>query len=332
VTSWRAARLVGSGAAVALAAAAAMLAWPASSVVDGLSMAPGLMPGDVVTTGWLPIADRMRRPRRFDRWIVAAPGGDPAVKRIAGLPGEAVAIRGGDLIVDGEVALKPPEVLAELAVPVMLPLDVGDRYAGLPADQVVDDVAFAREVNRPLEVVHDVGIVALVQTASESSRATVTLSGLTLHWRLPPRSAIRVIAGRLDGHLVAVAWRDRDSTASAPRRSGLPERVPPAWSFTAPCRGDAPGASGPECRLTVDGAARIERADAWRDVHLRPAGDGLTAWQLDDASYVVLGDFPTGSIDSRHWGPLPAQAIRRRITGTATGHATTIPDQQDRSP
>ncbi len=306
-----------------------MLAWPASSVVDGLSMAPGLMPGDVVTTGWLPIADGMRRPGRFDRWIVAAPGGEPAVKRIAGLPGEAVVIRGGDLIVDSEIALKPPEVLAELAVPVMLPLDTGDRHAGLPADEMVDDVAFAHEVNRPLEVVRDVGIVALVQTATESSRTAVRLSGLTLHWRLPPQSAIRVIAGRLDGHLVAVAWRDGDPAASATRRSGLPERVPPAWSFTAPCRGDDLESSVAECRLTVDGAARIERATAWRDVHLRPAGDGLTAWQLDDASYVVLGDFPTGSIDSRQWGPLPAHAIRRRITRTATGRASTIPDQHE---
>jgi hypothetical protein len=48
-------------------------------------------------------------------------------------------------------------------------------------------------------------------------------------------------------------------------------------------------------------------------VHLRPAADGVASWQLDADSWLVLGDFPTGSIDSRRWGPLPTAAFRCRI-------------------
>ena len=52
-------RRAGAVAIIALLAAAVMLAVrPVRYEVDGLSMAPGLIPGDTVATDWLPLADR----------------------------------------------------------------------------------------------------------------------------------------------------------------------------------------------------------------------------------------------------------------------------------
>ena len=310
MTLRRAAVVVGAAAAVAVAA---FLARPLRFVVDGLSMAPGLMPGDVVQTGWLPLADRRRTPRRFERWVVTPPDGGAAVKRIAGLPGEDVAIRDGDVVVDGAPVLKGPAVLAGMAVPLPLPIDVATSRVSLPPDEVLDDVAFAREVNRPLETVRDVGLVALVTTGTAASRVRLTLEGTAVTWRLPAVAHVWLIAGRLDRHLVAVAWRDRTAAPAEDRRSGLPRRVPDAWSFAAPCPDDFLHASPPRCTVATDGDARIERVAAWRDVHLRVPADGTASWRLDATSYLMLGDFPTGSIDSRHWGPLNATAVRCRL-------------------
>lgn len=294
-------------------AVAALLARPQRFVVDGLSMAPGLMPDDVVATGWLPMADRLLAPRRFERWVVAPPEGGAAVKRIAGLPGEAVAIRDGDLVVDGAVVLKRPAVLAGLAVLPPLSLDATESRASLPPDEVLDDVPFAREVNRSLEPVGDVGLVARLETGVEASRVRLTLEGTTVTWRLPAAAHVWLIAGRLDGRLVAVAWRDREHGHPGGRCVGFPRRVPDAWSFIAPCPDGSRHTSPPRCTVATDDGARIGWIAAWRDVHLRPAADGTASWTLDEATYVMLGDFPTGSVDSRHWGPVGRTALKRRV-------------------
>jgi len=307
------ARGAAAGIAFLGVALAAWLASPARFVVDGLSMAPGLMPGDLVSTGWLAAADRLRPPARFERWLVEAPDGLRAVKRVAGLPGDEVAFRDGDLVVDGTTVLKPPAALAGMAVPLADAIHARDGHATLPAAEVLDDVAFAREVNRPLERVRDTGLVALVATGSAGSRLRATVDGATIQWRLPVAAGVRVIAGRLDGRIVAVAWRDDAAHATADRRSGLPARVPETWSVAAERADGAADDAATRCGLAVEGDARIAHAAGWRDVHVRPAADGVASWRLDAASCLVLGDFPTGSVDSRQWGPLPTTALVSRI-------------------
>ena len=307
-------RRVAATAIVAFAVAvAAVFVRPARYEVEGLSMAPGLMPGDVVATGWMPSANWLRRPRRFDLWTVIPPDGSVALKRIAGLPNEMVEIRDGDLVVDGAVVLKTPRELGDVAIPVPLPLRVGKRHAQLPTAEVLDDDAFAAEVNRPLQPVRDVGLMTLLQTGMQPSQATVVLGDATLRWRLPPQACIRLIAGRLDGHLVAVAWRDRPAGATAVLGPRFPNAVPSAWSFAEPCP-EAPGhVMPPRCEVRVSDTVAIDEVVAWRDVHLRPAFDGTASWRLDGGSHLLLGDFPSGSIDSRTWGPLPAAALRHRV-------------------
>lgn len=301
------------GTALVLLAAAAVLGGPRRYVVDGLSMAPGLMPGDVVATGWLPVVDRFRQPGRFERWIVEAADGGAAIKRVAGLPGEQVSLRDGDLLVDGLAVVKNPAELAEVALPAPLPV-VRDRQSATlsPAD-VLDDVPFATEVNRPLERVADVGIAARISPGPEGCRVRVGLGGGRIVWQLPPGVACRLIAGRLDGRLVAVAWRDRRQPTPDDGRRGLPDRVPAAWQIATPWPRDRAGAADAGVTVTVDAAGMIERIEVWRDVHYRPSGGGPTSWRLGGDAYLMLGDFPTASIDSRAWGPRPRHTLRQRI-------------------
>ena len=303
---------VGAGVGAALA-----LTWVAASadrfVVDGLSMAPGLMPGDVVATGWLPAADHFRQPRRFERWVVETGDGSAAIKRVAGLPGEHVAIHDGDLLVEGVAALKNPALLAEVALPVAAPVAGHPSHARVSPTVVLDDAEFTTEVNRPLEPVADVGILVTIRSGTEGSRVRIACGDARLLWRLPPAGRYRVIAGRLDGRLVAVAWRDREAT-SDDERLALPHRVPAAWDVAHPWPHGLPGPTETGSTVEVDAGGILERLVVWRDVHHRPGTTGQDAWRLGDDSYLVLGDFPTASVDSRAWGPRPRPALRHRVT------------------
>jgi type IV secretory pathway protease TraF len=56
----------------------------------------------------------------------------------------------------------------------------------------------------------------------------------------------------------------------------------------------------------------IERMAVWRDILHRPAADGVVEWRLGSHAFFVLGDFPSGSRDSRRWGPLGRSMLRSR--------------------
>ena len=297
-----------------VAAVAIVVASPARYEIDGVSMAPGLMPGDVVATGWLPLIDRGRTPRRYERWIVDAADGAATIKRVVGLPGEDVAIRDGDLLVAGDVVLKSPAVLAEVALPVAVPIEHHEGHARMPPAEVLDDATFATEVNRSLESVRDVGIAAVITAGPDGSRAQIAVGDARLAWELPAGGHCQLIAGHLDGRLVAVAWFVREPPLAHDRRSVLPMRTPAAWTIAVPW---PPGVAGPTeagCSASVNAGGNVERIDAWRDIHYRPRSDEPTRWQLDADSFLVLGDFPTGSVDSRVWGPRSRHALRHRVT------------------
>ena len=307
-------RRAGAVAIIALLAAAVMLgARPIRYEVDGLSMAPGLMPGDVVATDWLPLADRVRHPRRFERWIVDAADGTATIKRVAGLPDEEVAIHDGDLLLDGEVVLKSPLILTEVALPVAVRIEHDDGHAWMPPVDVLDDATFATEVNRSLQSVRDVGIAAVVSAGAAGSRAHVTVGDARITWRLPAGVRCRLIAGRLDGRLVAVAWIDGDPPPADDRRSVLPNRTPAAWTVAAPWPHGIAGPTEAGCSASVDAGGKVKQIAAWRDIHHRPKTDESTTWRLDADSFLVLGDFPTGSLDSRAWGPRPRHVLRHRV-------------------
>ena len=324
----------------------AVFAPPRRYEVDGLSMAPGLRPGDVVTTSWFPSLDRVRQPRRYERWILTSPDGSPAIKRVVGLPGETISIHGGDLTIGGQTVLKPPSMLAEMASAVTKATIVAasdeaadgrwQRTISLPS--VLDDAAFAPEERRMLFPVRDVGLAAVIHlTESLADRAAVRVlarvGGFVVPWRLKASGRYAVVAGRLDGHVVGVVWPIADANGLPDNsRSCLPSQVPVAWDVVrpwsdgSPSAGDTDNADDPPPALSLgiasagspmscgDADAMIEQMAVWRDILHRPAADGLVEWRLGSHAFFVLGDFPSGSRDSRHWGPLGRSELRSQAT------------------
>jgi hypothetical protein len=292
-----------------------LLARPARYEVEGLSMAPGLMPGDVVSSNAFPVIDRLRQPARFERWTLDAPGAGTAVKRVGGLPGEVVALRGGDLAADGRVVLKGPPALAEIATEVAR--HDGRRSLVLPGGEILDDAAFATEVNRELLPVRDAGIVAVVRAGpapGNEPSVVIAVGPRRITWRLAPADRACFVAGRLDGHMVATAWR-LPSDAPLPDRGCLPTPAAVAWSHREPWPvAETTDDHAPGLAFDVaDGTVDVERLRIWRDVLHRAGADGRAEWRLGADEYFILGDFPTGSVDSRHWGPLGRPALRHRV-------------------
>lgn len=318
-------RLIAALAFVAVAAAG-WLAVPRRFVVDGVSMGPALLPGDVVRTGPFPVLDRLRRPRRFERWVLAATD-ELAVKRIVGLPGERVAIVAGDLAIDGTVVLKGPRLLAETGS--LVPDGPADALAAeagwawsRPAGEVLDDVAFDEGATRTLAAVRDVGLAVVVDvcdaSAARPAEVCVRVGDTIVAWPFAAPGRNAVVAGRLDGRLVVAVWGvPPDAKAAAPR-SCLPAAAPETWQTAEPW--PEPGADGSAPALAVRGGddrVTVAAVVRWRDVAWRPGADGRDSWTLGADGFLVLGDHPAASTDSRRWGPIKAAALRHPIVTRA---------------
>lgn len=300
-------------------AAAALVARPIRYEVEGLSMAPALLPGDVVSTGLFPAVGRRRSPRRFERWLIEPPAGGTALKRVVGLPGERVAIAAGDLAIDGRVVLKDPRLLAEVGSVV-----AADDVCSDPPAAVLDDAAFAPHERRWLLPVRDVGLAAVVSVSSASPadpvRVRARVGQRRVTWRVRRPGHVAIAAGRLDGHVVAAAWPVAGRGAGG--RSCLPPDPPADWDHRTAWTDDDPVGPAPLVSLALvaepagRGRAAVGELRGWRDVLLRPAADGRQDWTLAAGEHLVLGDFPSGSRDSRQWGPLGPDAFRHRVAAT----------------
>jgi len=327
---------------IAVLCCLAVLAPPRRYEVDGLSMAPGLLPGDVVGSGWFPLLDRLRRPRRHERWILALPDGTSAIKRVVGLPGETISIRDGDLAIGGHTLLSPPHLLAKTAVAVggvTMRSNGDDAEDGpwqttVPSPVILDDAPWAPAESRMLLPVRDIGLAAVMllraaPVAGEPVRVRIRVGDRIVPWRIMTAGRYALVAGRLDGHLVGAAWPIPDADGRQEHtRSCLPPHVPPAWDIAEPWR-ESPSADAQDddtnspvlaLGLTVGGVpvegtaanGMIEHVIIWRDIFYRPAADGVVEWRLGPDAFFVLGDFPSASRDSRHWGPLGSNTFRSR--------------------
>ncbi len=307
---------------VALGAVAAILARPLRWEVDGLSMAPGLLPGDIVRSAAFPVLDALRPPRRFERFVVRAPDGSIGIKRIAGLPGERLSLADGDLSIDGEVVLTPPGVLAEIASP----LSAREEQRDDGSIQIVvdhpplDDAPFAPGERRVLLPVRDIGLAAVVNAQKSNACLRITVGDRAVRFKPQGPGRFMLVAGRLDGRVVAAAWPlDARDKKLEGERSGLSGCPPAAWQLAKPWA-DNGSADAPlllECRdesTPASGAMSVEKLFAWRDILHRPGADAIVEWRLGPQEFFVLGDFPSGSRDSRQWGPIAADRVLHRAT------------------
>jgi signal peptidase I len=85
--------------------AVAWLAWSVVAYATSLrayaipsgSMSPTITAGDRVCVD----TSRRTPPRRGEVWVIAVPTGSRFIKRVVGLPGETVAVTGGQVVIDG---------------------------------------------------------------------------------------------------------------------------------------------------------------------------------------------------------------------------------------
>ena len=288
--------------------------------VEGISMAPGLLPGDLVSTGWLPEHDRWRTPERFDRWIVTLPDGSAGIKRLTGLPGETVALAAGDLAIDGRVVLKSPAVLASIGSVISGEATPAQTSWSREPELVLDRAPFATEmVNLQLLPVRDAGFAAIVDLADgPPARAQAAVGPMRVTWRVAA-GRVCLVAGRLDGHAVAVAWPlPAGPGLSEDDRRCLPPGAPGRWRVARPWPAGDGDEAAPALSLALLPAGEprgaIERVIVWRDARYRSAADGTTRWQLGQDAFFLLGDFPAGSRDSRQFGVLSRPALRHRLS------------------
>ncbi len=319
-------RLIAGAAAVALAVAA-LTGPPVRYVIEGVSMAPGLLAGDVVRSGWFPLGDRWRGPRRFERWAVAATDGT-AIKRVVGLPGERVTIDAGDLVIDGRPALKEPRLLAETGLVVArgtASSRSGDELWSAAPREVLDDAGVDGVRSHVLLPVRDVGVAAILRVTEMPpdgpARVRVQVGARVIQWRLTATGLYAIVAGRLDGHLVAAAWHLTITGEPDDRiRSCLPADAPARWQLAEPWSATAVDELvsprlAIRCEAPPDVVA-LERADLWRDVLYRAAARGTLTWSLGPDECFMLGDHPAASTDSRQWGPIPLTRLRHPVVHT----------------
>jgi hypothetical protein len=218
-----------------------------------------------------------------------------------------------------------------------------------PAVSPLDDAAFAPFERRVLLPVRDVGLAAVVRIAPDAGPVDVRIrvDGQAVRWRFTGPGRHACVAGRLDGHIVGATW-PLAGNAAAPEptdggaaRSGLPPAAPRTWDVVRPLgpatteAADAvdhaaePAATllaiaieGVPAAAVVEAAPRegatdalvvVESLTAWRDLLYRPAADGREEWRLGADEFLLLGDFPSGSRDSRHWGPLTRRSLLHRV-------------------
>jgi len=289
--------------AMLVAVAAAMP--PRQLRVEGLSMLPGLAPGAVVSIGWRERGWALAGLDRHRRWVFRAPDGALAVKRLVGLPGERVAIDDGDLVVDGLRLPAAPPLLRATASAVAATLSgSGDTVTISATDTVYDDCPEAVSERRLLQPASDGGAWALVAAgpAGPPRRVTVALGARIVTWRLERLDAALLVAGRLDGRFVAVAWPATNAPPAADgSRVPWPPGMPAGWQVELPWSVATATPFAAEVRCP---GATVVAGGLWRDVVHRPAADGRREWVLGPREVFLLGDAPAVSHDCRHYGAI----------------------------
>ena len=212
---------------------------PLSGKIEGLSMAPGLRDGEVVS--WVPVQSDA-----YQRYVpvVCELNNKLVTKRIVGLPGEIIEIIDGELVVDGEMLRKDPPLLQQFGLIVDCQADswrdlnrswkqsnnvwicenvCSDQFSWLDFQPQVsrgvvpdigsvcfyDDVSWLPMETRRLEIVRDVGISAVLDIDLQEGcglEIRVKKDGLVARLVVKNDGALAVIAGRLDGQYVVAAW------------------------------------------------------------------------------------------------------------------------------
>ena len=210
-----------------------------SGYVEGMSMAPGVRDGEVIS--WLPAQTDVYQ--RYER-VVCKYKDELITKRIMGLPGESIQITDGEVFIDGQILRKSPCLLQQFGLIVDCQPDswrdstrswrklnniwtcenVSPQHfswlefqpqvsRGVVPDingvHIYDDVSWLPTETRRLEVVRDVGISAVLDIdLQEGCGLEIRVTKDQHIGRLIVKKCglLAVIAGRLDEQFVVTAW------------------------------------------------------------------------------------------------------------------------------
>jgi len=289
---------------------------------ESISMAPTLVPGaeggDAIVLADLLAYRFARKPQRGDIVVFRDGRGELVVKRVMGLPREAISFRKGDLCVGGKVLVKDRSLLDRVKVPLLGISDYHRTDTGWETDAIVTE-GFrlpGGSLDGPKAPAHDVVVLARVRArASPASIAFVLDDGLAKHTVVldtgidssvyaggvevdgVSRELLRLQRGverelwftNADGSL-RVQVDGREAAPAATVRAGKYARV----------------------SVVVNGEVELISLEVARDlVYDGPASDA----KPDE--YFVLGDNAARSLDSRTRGPIPEEWILGRAFAVA---------------
>lgn len=305
-------------------------------VIPTHSMEPTLRPGDRVVVKKL---GGHAVPERF-AIVVFRGATDVFVKRAVGLPGESVQIENGDLLVNGELAVKPDATNDDVREPLLRPGGADDAdwpvVAGTSSPALrrharalfADDPRYANSAGRPEDrrdprpLCHDVYL-----SADTTGVATLGLE-FVAEDNERPANAVAAVAWSRDASGVERVTLRRDGFAPAGSEETLDRSASGEASGRATIafvdgvlRVDAPrlhlrrplDLRRGRARLLVGGGVRDVEVD--RDLHYtsdREAAYAVeTPYRVPDGHVFFLGDHSSNSRDCRfrEVGPIPLERL-----------------------
>jgi signal peptidase I len=292
---------------------------------ESISMAPTLVPdaegGDAIVLADLLAYRFSGKPRRGDVVVFRlGPGQERKVKRVMGLPGEALSFRKGDLLVGGKVLVKDRALLDRVKVPLLALGDYRRTDAGwepghdltlgfrlpdgsfdgpsMPArEAVVLARVRARKAPSSVAFVLDDGLAKHTVMLETGIDSTVYVDGLEVEdaskelLRLQLGVEREVWLTNADGSFRVEVDGREGAPAAALRRLGTAARV----------------------SVVVSGDIEILSLDVARDL----SHDGPDPDPLGPAEYFMLGDNATRSLDSRAFKAVPEDEILGRVFAVA---------------
>ncbi len=295
------------------------------------SMAPVLIPavegGDAIVLTDL-VSPRLSAPARGDIVTFRMRGvPEPLVKRVLALPGEKVAIREGDLLIDGKRLVKERALLDRVAVPLggadaleetASPRGFRLREGVLHAGYLLPDGT----VNREEGEVRDVVVSFLVRAGGPGETLTLLLDD---GGRMPV-----TLLFDTTGHAGGISVGGVEGARGPPFAIRLGEWRA-VWLTNADrCLrvevdgvevarvGIARGRSLPGLALVLEGRGiAIDRFRIARDLFHTAEGNADSTLQVGPDEFFLLGDNSTHSRDSRHFGPVRRDDIEGALLAVA---------------
>ncbi len=266
----------------------------------------------------------MRRdPRRWEIAVFEFPlqRSTNFVKRIVGLPGETVEIRGGDIWVDGKIARKPALVQESLWRGVFPRSAPAAPLQNIAAAFTAEDLRTSGGWSRDGDGVRGTakgdtpswfGYTRKLETADARIGARLTIEkGAAAHLRIVSRGTPIVLTVRAPGDGPSTLTVGDDTPVTLTRGAASGERVELSTAEglvrvtvngaeVATAETSCEGPAKNTCAIGVSGGkASFQDIRVERDVLY--VSEGTTKWTVPAGHYVALGDNSGSSEDSRLW-------------------------------